>query len=212
MGMIRPDAGAVVFLGQDVTRWPLYRRARAGMGYLLQEHSVFRDLSVEDNLLVVLERQALSRAEQRHVCAALLEEYGLAHTRKQPAWTLSGGQKRRLEIARALIAKPRLMLFDEPFAGVDPIAVGEIQSIVYGLREKGIAIFVTDHDARQILSTSDRVFLMHEGRVVVQGPPCEILESELARRVYLGEGFRLDLDDPGQPEAETPPADGEEAA
>ncbi len=209
MGMIRPDSGVVSFLGQDVTRWPLHRRARAGMGYLPQEHSVFRDLSVEDNLLVVLERLPLGRSERRARCDVLLEEYGIAHTRKQPARTLSGGQKRRLEIARALITNPQLMLFDEPFAGVDPIAVGDIQEIVYGLREKGIAVFITDHDARQILTTSDRVFLMHEGRVVVKGHPREILESELARKVYLGEGFKLDPADlPPVPEAD-PAADAE---
>jgi lipopolysaccharide export system ATP-binding protein len=193
MGMIRPDGGQVDFLGEDVTHWPLHRRARLGMGYLPQEHSVFRDLSVEKNLLVVLERMDLPRKERKLRCATLLEEYGLTHTRKQPARTLSGGQKRRLEIARALITQPKLMLFDEPFAGVDPIAVGDIQSIVYGLRDKGIAVFITDHDARQILSTSDRVYLMHEGRVVVSGAPQAILDSEVARRVYLGEGFKLDL-------------------
>lgn len=203
MGMVRPDAGQVLFLDQDVTRWPMHKRAQVGMGYLPQEHSVFRDLSVEKNLLVVLERLSLSRAERRSRCEALLEEYGLTHTRKQAARTLSGGQKRRLEIARALIMSPKLMLFDEPFAGVDPIAVGDIQGIVYGLREKGIAVFITDHDARQILTTSDRVYLMHEGVVVVSGKPQDILDSELARRVYLGEGFKLDLEqaerEPDQP-------------
>ncbi|RMG18259.1 MAG: LPS export ABC transporter ATP-binding protein [Planctomycetota bacterium] len=198
MGMVRPDSGTVRFLGQDVTDWPLYRRARAGMGYLPQEHSVFRDLSVEDNLQVVLERLPLGRRERRARCEALLDEYGLSHTRRQKARTLSGGQKRRLEIARALIASPRLMLFDEPFAGVDPIAVGDIQEIVYGLRDKGISVFVTDHDARQILSTSDRVYLMHEGRVVVRGEPAEILASETARSVYLGEDFRMDASELGR--------------
>ena len=195
MGMTRPDSGEVRFLEQDVTMWPMHRRAQAGMGYLAQEHSVFSDLSVAKNLQVVLERLPLSRAERRSACAELLEEYGLTETKRQPARTLSGGQKRRLEIARALITKPSLMLFDEPFAGVDPIAVGDIQEIVYGLREKGIAVFITDHDARQILSTSDRVYLMYEGRVVVSGTPRDILSSELAREVYLGEGFKLDLDE-----------------
>jgi lipopolysaccharide export system ATP-binding protein len=195
IGMIRADSGSVKFVGEDVTAWPLYRRARAGMGYLAQEHSVFRDLSVEKNLLAILERLPLKRPERLAKCAALLDEYGLTHTKTQLARTLSGGQKRRLEIARALITSPKLMLFDEPFAGVDPIAVGDIQSIVYGLRDKGIAVFITDHDARQILSTSDRVYLMHEGRVVVKGRPQEILDSELARKVYLGEGFKMDLED-----------------
>ena len=219
MGMIRPDEGSVRFLGEEVTHWPLFRRARLGMGYLPQEHSVFRDLSVEDNLRVVLDRLGFRGRERRSRSGALLEEYGLTHTRKQPARTLSGGQKRRLEIARALITQPKLMLFDEPFAGVDPIAVGDIQGIVYGLREKGIAVFITDHDARQILSTSDRVYLMNEGRVVVKGPPQAILDSELARRVYLGDNFKLDLSDhvpqgacAGEPtptEAEAALAEGE---
>ncbi len=214
MGMVRPDSGVVRFMGRDVTHWPLHQRARAGMGYLPQEHSVFGDLTVAQNLLVVLERLPLARGERRRRCDALLEEYGIAHTREQPARSLSGGQKRRLEIARALITDPKLMLFDEPFAGVDPIAVGDIQQIVYGLRERGIAVFITDHDARQILTTSDRVFLMYEGRVVVQGHPAEVLSSDLARRVYLGEGFKLDPADlppvrepaPAATPAEEPPA------
>jgi lipopolysaccharide export system ATP-binding protein len=214
--MIRPDAGEVHFLDREVTRWPLYRRARIGMGYLAQEHSVFRDLTVEQNLLLVLERLPLGRGERRRKCAALLEEYGLGATKGQPARTLSGGQMRRLEIARALIIQPRLMLFDEPFAGIDPIAVGDIQRMVYGLRDKEIAVFITDHDARQILTTVDRVYLMHEGRVVVSGPPREILASELARQVYLGEGFKLDLGPEEEQaggrssEEETAPRSGEE--
>lgn len=209
MGMIKPDEGSVRFMDQDVTQLPLYKRARLGMGYLTQEESVFRELSVEKNLLVVLERLSLSRKECKAQCAALLDEYGLTKTRKQPARTLSGGQKRRLEIARALITDPKLMLFDEPFAGVDPIAVGGIQEIVYGLREKGIAVFITDHDARQILTTSDRVYLMHEGVVVVDGPPQKILDSELARRVYLGENFKLDLSEQeARPAPNAAPVDG----
>lgn len=193
MGLIQPDAGEVTFLGQDVTRLAIHERARLGMGYLPQKESVFGDLSVEQNLLVVLERLPLSRRERKTRAAQLLEEYGLTHIRGEPAGKTSGGQKRRLEIARALITEPQLMLFDEPFAGVDPIAVGDVQEVVYGLRAKGIAVFITDHDARQILSTSDRVYLMSEGTVVVSGPPQTILDSEIARRVYLGEAFKLDL-------------------
>ena len=212
MGMFRPDAGTVRFLEHDVTHWPMHRRARAGMGYLPQEHSVFGDLTSEQNLLVVLERLDLSRAERKRRCGELLDEYGLGAERKNKARALSGGQKRRLEIARALITGPRLMLFDEPFAGVDPIAVGDIQEIVYGLKDKGIAVFITDHDARQILSTSDRVYLMYEGRVVVQGPPQEILDSELARRVYLGENFQLDLDAQTPAKDDAPPSEEQPAA
>ena len=200
MGMLRPDAGTIAFEGQDVTAWPMYRRARAGMGYLPQEHSVFRDLSVEDNLLVVLERMDLSRRDRKRECGALLEEYGLTERRKQAAGSLSGGQMRRLEIARALITKPKLMLLDEPFAAVDPIMVGDIQATVFGLRERGIAVFITDHKETAILRTVDRVYLVHEGRVVVHGPPAEILASEVAREVYLGRDFQLDLERPAGPD------------
>ncbi|MGE0710686.1 MAG: LPS export ABC transporter ATP-binding protein [Planctomycetota bacterium] len=193
VGMVTPDVGTVSFLGHDVTRLPMHRRAQLGMGYQPQEHSVFRDLTVEQNLLVVFERLSIGRRERRRQVVALLEEYGLLAKRDDLARNLSGGQKRRLEIARALITQPRLMLFDEPFAGVDPIMVGDIQEVVYGLRDKGIAVFITDHDARQILSTSDRVYLMFEGQVVVEGAPQTVLDSALARQVYLGEGFELDL-------------------
>ncbi len=193
MGMIAPDRGTVRFLGQDVTRLPMVVRARQGMGYLAQEHSVFRDLTVEENLLVVLERMPLDRRARRARCDALLDEYGLGPTRRQRAHTLSGGQKRRLEVARLLVTAPKLVLLDEPWHGVDPIARGEIQQIVFDLRGRGISVFITDHDAERVLSTVDRVYLMHEGRVAVEGPPQAVLESELARRVYLGADFRLEL-------------------
>lgn len=208
MGMLRPDAGSIAFEGQDVTPWPMYRRARAGMGYLPQEHSVFRDLSVEDNLLVVLERMELSRAERRRSCQEILSEYGMQEMRKQLAGTLSGGQQRRLEIARALVTRPKLMLLDEPFAAVDPIMVGDIQATVFGLRERGIAVFITDHKETAILKTVDRVYLVHEGRVAVHGPPAEILASEVAREVYLGRDFQLELDAPA---AASGPAEGSAA-
>ncbi len=194
MGMIPPDEGEIRFGDADVARWPMHARAQAGMGYLAQEHSIFRDLSVEQNLLVVLERQDLRRRERAARCTALLEEYGLSNQRTQPAWTLSGGQKRRLEVARALIPGPRLVLFDEPWAGVDPINRAEIQSIVRDLRAKGIAVFITDHDAERVLLTADRVYLMNAGQVVVAGTPREVLASDVARRVYLGHDFKLDLD------------------
>ncbi|MBL4850252.1 MAG: LPS export ABC transporter ATP-binding protein [Planctomycetes bacterium] len=193
MGLITADEGQVSFLGNDVTHLPIHKRARLGMGYLPQKESVFGDLSVEKNLTIALERLPLSRKERKLKATVLLEEYGLLKIRKSMAGRASGGEKRRLEIARALITEPQLMLFDEPFAGVDPKNVGEVQKVVYGLRRKGIAVFITDHDARQILSTSDRVYLMHEGEVVVSGPPQKILDSEVARRVYLGENFKLDL-------------------
>ncbi len=201
MGMIPPDEGEIAFDGEDVARWPMHRRAQAGMGYLAQEKSIFRDLSVEQNLLVVLERQDLRRRERAARCSALLEEYGLSNQRLQPASTLSGGQMRRLEVARALIPGPRLVLFDEPWAGVDPKNRAEIQSIVRDLRAKGIAVFITDHDAERVLLTADRVYLMNAGQVVVAGSPREVVASELARRVYLGNDFRLDLDAAATPAA-----------
>jgi len=212
MGLIQADAGRVSFLGEEVTHLPIHKRARLGMGYLPQKESVFGDLSVEQNLTVALERLPLSRKERKAKASVLLEEYGLEKIRKSPAGRASGGEKRRLEIARALITEPQLMLFDEPFAGVDPKNVGEVQKVVYGLRDKGIAVFITDHDARQILSTSDRVYLMNEGAVVVKGQPQEILDSEIARRVYLGENFKLDLSEfspQGAPELTS--AEGEAA-
>lgn len=211
MGLIQADAGKVSFLGQEVTHLPIHKRARLGMGYLPQKESVFGDLSVEQNLTVALERLPLSRKERKSKAGALLEEYGLEKIRTSPAGRASGGEKRRLEIARALITEPQLMLFDEPFAGVDPKNVGEVQKVVYGLRDKGIAVFITDHDARQILSTSDRVYLMNEGAVVVRGQPQEILDSEIARRVYLGENFKLDLEDFTPQGAEAAATEGEAA-
>ncbi|MBX3469807.1 MAG: LPS export ABC transporter ATP-binding protein [Planctomycetes bacterium] len=200
MGMFRPDEGSVRFLDDEVTDWPMYRRARAGMGYLAQEHSEFKDLTTEQNLLVVLERLPLSRADRRRRCDALLDEYGLTPTRDQLARTLSGGQKRRLEVARLLITEPRLVLFDEPWHGVDPIARSEIQAIVFGLRDRGISVFITDHDVERVLLTVDRVYLMNEGKIIVHGAPQAIVDSEEARRVYLGQDFQLDLPDrPARP-------------
>jgi lipopolysaccharide export system ATP-binding protein len=195
VGMILPDAGAVEFLGKDVGRAPMYQRARAGMGYLAQENSVFRDLSVEDNLACILETLRLTRRERRTRCDALLGDYGLTKVRRQLARSLSGGEKRRLEIARALITEPKLMLLDEPFAGVDPIAVGDIQKIVFGLKERGISVFITDHQVRETLATTDRLYVMDEGRVLVSGTPREVVANAEARRVYLGEGFKFELPD-----------------
>jgi lipopolysaccharide export system ATP-binding protein len=198
IGMVWPDAGRVEFQGKDgvfrdVSSLPMYQRARAGMGYLAQENSIFRDLTVEDNLGCILETLGLSRRENRLRRDSLIEEYGLGAVRKSAARVLSGGEKRRLEIARALITQPKLMLLDEPFAGVDPIAVGDIQKIVFGLRDRGISVFITDHNVRETLATTDRLYLMSDGRVLVSGTPREIVANPDARRLYLGEGFQLDL-------------------
>jgi len=193
MGMIQPDEGSVSFLDEDVTQWPMYRRARGGMGYLAQEHSEFKELTTEENLLVVLERLSLSRRERRQRCDALLDEYGLTPARGTLAHRLSGGQKRRLEVARLLVTEPRLVLFDEPWHGVDPIARSEIQAVVFALRDRGISVFITDHDVERVLLTADRVYLMHDGKIIVHGSPREIVESAEARRVYLGADFKLEL-------------------
>ncbi len=196
MGMFPADEGTVSFLDQDVTAWPMYQRARAGMGYLAQEHSVFRDMTCEQNLQVVLERLPLSSADRRRRREELLDEYGLTPARKTPAFRLSGGQKRRLEVARLLITEPKLVLFDEPWHGVDPIARSEIQGTIFQLRDRGISVFITDHDAERVLLTVDRVYLMNEGRIIVQGAPRDVVASSEARRVYLGHDFTLDLDAP----------------
>jgi LPS export ABC transporter ATP-binding protein len=187
-----------------------------GMYRTIAENSIFRDLSVEDNLGCILETLGISRKESRQRRDALIDEYGLTQVRKSIARVLSGGEKRRLEIARALITQPRLMLLDEPFAGIDPIAVGDIQKIVFGLRDRGISVFITDHNVRETLATTDRLYLMSDGRVLVSGTPREIVANPDARRLYLGEGFQLDLPAapgaPVAPESKPAPVAGEEEA
>ncbi len=191
MGMVSPDRGRVWFQGRDVTREPIYKRARLGMGYLSQEPSVFRKLSVEDNLRAVLEIRKIrgERAEQR--CEELLEEFGLLVVRGSRAEVLSGGERRRLEIARVLIGQPRLILLDEPFSGVDPIAVEEIQEILARLKDKGIAILLTDHNVRETLQITDRAYILGQGEVIAVGTPEELVEDPEVRRVYLGRRFKL---------------------
>jgi len=191
MGLVRPDQGAVRFDGHQVTRWAMYRRARLGMGYLAQEPSVFRQLSVEKNLIAVAETLPLSRPERNARIDEVLEALELVGLRRSKAAVLSGGERRRLEIARALLMRPRLLLLDEPFAGVDPIAVAEIQGIVRELRERGIAILLTDHNVRETLSITDRSYIIFEGRILRQGPAAELVQDALVRKVYLGEKFRM---------------------
>jgi lipopolysaccharide export system ATP-binding protein len=192
VGLIDPDAGVVLLGDQDITQLPMHARARRGLGYLPQEPSVFRRLSVEQNLLAVLEAQpGLSRAERRLRCADLLRELGIAHLDDTPALALSGGERRRLEIARALAVEPRHMLLDEPFAGVDPIAVGEIKKIVAHLRGRGIGVLITDHNVRETLDICDRAYIINEGQVIAHGSPRELLESPEVREVYLGEHFTM---------------------
>ncbi len=191
VGLVRPDGGRVSFRGEDVTGKPMHMRARMGMGYLPQEESIFRRLTVEENLMAVLETTELGRAERKARCEELLEQFGITHVASQPALTLSGGEKRRLTIARSLVTRPSLLMLDEPFSGVDPIAVADVQQIVVGLREQGLAILITDHNVRETLSIVDRAYLIYEGRVQTEGSKEFLVNDPVARRVYLGESFRI---------------------
>ncbi len=191
MGMVRPDRGRIFFQGQDVTEQAIFQRARLGLGYLSQEPSVFRRLTVEGNVLAVLEIQGVRSAERRTRCAELLEELGLTHVRASLGEVLSGGERRRLEIARVLAGKPSLILLDEPFSGVDPIAVEEIQELLIRLKGKGIAILLTDHNVRETLHITDRAYILAQGRVLAEGTPAALVENEQVRKVYLGKRFEL---------------------
>jgi lipopolysaccharide export system ATP-binding protein len=191
-GMIRSDSGRVLIDDQDVSSLPMYKRARLGIGYLPQESSVFRKLSVEDNLLAVLEtRTELNARARREEADRLMEEFKIARLRKSKAYTLSGGERRRLEIARALTTRPDFLLLDEPFAGIDPIAVEDIQSVIFTLRDRGMGILLTDHSVRETLATINRAYIMFEGRVLVEGDAAHLSRDEEARRIYLGKSFSL---------------------
>jgi lipopolysaccharide export system ATP-binding protein len=192
-GLIPADGGSVCFNGHDISRLPMHRRARLGMGYLPQEESIFRKLSVLDNLLAILEtRPQFNRAERHARAHDLLQRFGIGKLAKSVAITLSGGEKRRLAIARALCSDPTLLMLDEPFAGIDPIAVEDIQRIVRELRERdGLAILITDHSVRETLTITDRAFLIHDGRVILEGASLELVDDPIARKHYLGEDFRM---------------------
>ncbi|MCW8142115.1 MAG: LPS export ABC transporter ATP-binding protein, partial [Planctomycetota bacterium] len=192
VGLVPADAGRIVLDGRDITAEPMYQRARRGVGYLPQEPSVFRKLSVADNIMLVLElREDLDRVGRETELANLLDELQVTHVADQIGASLSGGERRRVEIARALAAKPRLMLLDEPFAGVDPISVGDIQRIVEHLKNRGIGVLITDHNVRETLGICDRAYILAEGSVLAQGAPDALLADPDVRRVYLGESFRL---------------------
>ena len=191
VGLVRPNGGRVVFNGEDVTNLAMYKRARMGMGYLPQEESIFRKLTVQDNIMAILETTPLNKAERKARCEELLEQFGIAHVRKQLALTLSGGEKRRLTIARSLVTNPSLLMLDEPFSGVDPIAVQDVQEIVSGLRKLGLGILITDHNVRETLSIVDRAYLIYEGRVLMQGTKEYLINNPDARRLYLGENFSM---------------------
>jgi lipopolysaccharide export system ATP-binding protein len=190
-GLVKPDKGLISIDGYDVTPLPMYRRARLGIGYLPQEASVFRGLSVEDNIRAVLEITQPDRIKREEELEALLDEFHLTRLRKTPAVALSGGERRRCEIARALASRPAFMLLDEPFTGVDPIAVGDIQALVRHLTSLGIGVLITDHNVRETLGLIDRAYIIHSGRVLMEGTPDDIISSPDVRRLYLGEDFRL---------------------
>ncbi len=191
MGLVKPDYGRVLLDGRPITRLPLFQRGRLGIGYLPQEPSIFRGLSVKDNILGILEGNVRGRANRNRRLDELLEEFSIAHLRNADALSLSGGERRRVEIARALATDPSFMLLDEPFAGVDPIAVAEIQGLIRQLTQRGIGVLITDHSVRETLGLVDRAYLIHDGSVMIQGTPETITSDPEARRVYLGESFSI---------------------
>ncbi|MCD6594351.1 LPS export ABC transporter ATP-binding protein [bacterium] len=191
MGLIRPNAGKVFIGDNDVTKKPMYERAKMGMSYLPQEPSVFRTLTVEENLWAILEFMPLTKKERSKKLERLLDELDIARLRKQKAFTLSGGERRRVEVARALCTNPKFLLLDEPFAGIDPIVVGELQKLIGGLREKGIGILITDHNVREVLSIVDRGYIIFEGKILIEGNSQFLLEDPKAREIYLGEKFKM---------------------
>ena len=191
-GMLRPDEGAVRLDGRDVTRLPMYRRARLGVGYLVQEPSVFRKLTVRQNLMAIAEMLPLTKRERDERVDRLLQDFGISHLAKNRAHTLSGGERRRVEIARALVTDPKFILLDEPFAGIDPIAVNDIQEFVKGLAGRSIGVLITDHNVHETLSITNRAYLMYDGKVLKEGDAKFLAEDEQARQLYLGEKFKLD--------------------
>jgi len=191
VGLVRPNAGTVSFRGENITRMPVYQRARLGIGYLAQEASIFRKLTVEENVLAILETLPLGRKERKERAEALLSSLGLLKVARQRAYTLSGGERRKLEIARALVRRPSVLMLDEPFSGVDPLAVHDIQEIVRGLRDRGLGIIVTDHNVRETLSIVDRAYLVYDGQILREGTSEFLVQDEVARRLYLGENFRM---------------------
>jgi len=190
-GLISPEGGQVMIDGRDVTYLPMYRRAKLGIGYLPQEVSIFRGLSVEDNILAILEIAVPNKVQRRERLEELLSEFSISHLRRASALSLSGGERRRVEIARCLAADPKYLLLDEPFAGVDPIAVGEIRGLVADLKNRGIGVLITDHNVRETLEIVDRAYILHDGMVLMSGTTDEVVQDENVRRVYLGQSFRI---------------------
>jgi lipopolysaccharide export system ATP-binding protein len=191
VGLVRPNSGHVIFSNTDVTDYPMYKRARLGMGYLPQEESIFRKMTVEQNILAILETLPLSKAERRNRCDQLLHQFGIERIAKNVALTLSGGEKRRLTIARSLVTQPKLLMLDEPFSGVDPIAVYDVQQIIVNLRKSGLAIMITDHNVRETLAIVDRAYLIYDGRVESEGTKDFLINDPISRQLYLGERFKM---------------------
>ena len=232
VGITRPNEGRIVLDGRDVTGLPMHKRARLGLGYLAQEKSVFRKLTVRQNIQAIAEILPLTRGEQKRRVEAVLDELGIAHLSKQPAYTLSGGERRRVEIARALVCEPTFMLLDEPFSGVDPKAVEELQNVIYQMQRRGLGILITDHSVRETLTVTDRAYLIYEGQVLISGTAADLVNDPKARQYYLGERFYMDVqpdarkthllsglfhrrhkdeERTGRPHPPEPPADGPDA-
>ena len=190
-GLVMPEGGQVVLNGRDVTRLPMYRRARLGIGYLPQESSIFRGMNVEKNILAVLELTKLDKKSRYDRLEELLSEFSIDHLRQTPALALSGGERRRVEIARCLAANPKYLLLDEPFAGVDPISVSDIRALVHDLKDRGIGVLITDHNVRETLDIVSRAYILHDGKVLMAGAPDEVVANENVRRVYLGDNFKI---------------------
>ncbi len=190
-GLTMPDAGQVLIDGRDVTNYPMYRRAKLGIGYLPQERSIFQGLNVEDNILAILEIVEKDRTKRKERLEELLNEFSISHLRRTPSVALSGGERRRCEIARSLAANPKYLLLDEPFPGIDPIAVGDIRDLVIDLKNRGIGVLITDHNVRETLEIVDRAYILHDGGVLMSGTAEEVVRDENVRRVYLGQSFRI---------------------
>lgn len=191
VGFVHPDGGKILIDGKDVTALPMYERARLGLGYLAQEPTIFKGLTVENNLVAVLERIEKNKKKRKERVDALLEEFGLTKLRGQQAWTLSGGEKRRLEVARAMINDPKIILLDEPFVGIDPITVSELRKMIFKLRDKGIGVLITDHNVRETLTLTQRAYLIHDGTILIEGTQDVLLNDKKAREIYLGEDFKM---------------------
>ncbi|MDR1195001.1 MAG: LPS export ABC transporter ATP-binding protein [Endomicrobium sp.] len=191
VGLIKPYDGSIYLDDKEITNWPMYQRSRAGVGYLSQEPSIFRGLTVENNLSAIAQMLNISKKEQKEKVNGLLEDFGLTKLRKQLSITLSGGEKRRLEIARALVNDPKFLLLDEPFVGIDPITVSDIQGIIAKLKTRGLGILITDHNVRETLEIIDRAYIIYEGKILLEGNAKELLENPKAKKVYLGENFKM---------------------